>query len=151
MRLVATPLLQLTDTQIKTPKLYYRSQLNRDGSNRASKIPIVFDVIDFTPYNPIYIVGETSGRYVVGPVRSWMEQNKPTLVAAHKDVVYCVFGRKTHRSVESMKAILGEPLRTLIIDSFEYPLDMQTYIDGDHVAVPAKLPLRQRMKRFIHS
>ncbi|GAB1220365.1 hypothetical protein ENUP19_0373G0002 [Entamoeba nuttalli] len=135
----------------ETPKLYYRSELNRDGVKKFSKIPIIYDAIDFTPYGPIYIVGETSGRYVIGPIRSWMEQNKAVLTGGEKEFVYCIFGRKPQRSIKSMKAILGEPRDIIMIDKFEYPLDVQTFLQPSLPTTKKNERFTVKVKHFIHS
>ncbi|EDR24671.1 hypothetical protein EDI_099760 [Entamoeba dispar SAW760] len=137
--------------EVKTPKLYYRSQLNRDGTNKISKIPIIYDALDFTPYNPIYIVGETSGKYVIGPIRSWMEQNKSILTGSEKEFVYCIFGRKPDRSIKSMKAILGQPRDIIMIDTFEYPLDLHTFLHPSLPTTKKNEPFKLKLQHFIHS
>ncbi|KAL7715069.1 Flavodoxin-like domain-containing protein [Entamoeba marina] len=135
--------------EIKTPKLYYHYKLARDGNKKTSKIPIVFDVIDFSTYDPIYICGETSSKRVIGPVRSWMHQNKNSLILEKKELIYVVYGKRPSKALSSMKDILGEPKDTICIDRFEYPLDMQMYFQKTN-PIEKKKGFKTKVGQFFH-
>ncbi|ELP86269.1 hypothetical protein EIN_114030 [Entamoeba invadens IP1] len=137
--------------EIKTTKLFYQGHLNRDGVHKESKVPIVHDIVDFSPYNPIYIVGETCGKYVIGPVRTWMEQNKTALVGHDKNFVYVIVGKNSKRALDSMKKIFGEPTDTLYVDKFEYPLDPQTLLSSNEQVSHKKEGFKAKIQHFIHS
>ncbi|ELP93677.1 hypothetical protein EIN_006080 [Entamoeba invadens IP1] len=110
--------------EVKTTKRIKRPQLTQDGRKTFSNIPIVFDSIDFSPYNEIFIGGEWVERHLVGPMRSWINQNKTYILRDDVKLIFFVFdkqGKKINKAFKEMVELLGEPHRRLIITPLDYP------------------------------
>ena len=110
--------------EIKTPKKLTEKELKKDGRKLFSKICIVYDSIDFSQYNEIFIGGEWMKKHVIGPIRQWIEQNKSDILK--DDVKLFFFGFDTHgkninKTINEMVEMIGEPYRRLIVSPSDYP------------------------------
>ena len=137
--------------EIKTLHLVYSSTLYRDGYKKVTHIPIVFDNLDFTPYNPIYIVGETYGKHVIGPIRNWIQQNKNVLLDEKKEFVYCILGKKSKKTINDLKQMLGEPKEIIHVDTFQYPIDADTLVQPSLQPTKTKVSYSEKVHRFLHT
>ena len=137
--------------EIKTLQLVYSSTLHRDGYKKVTKIPIVFDNLDFTPYNPIYIVGETYSKHVIGPIRNWIQQNKTALMEQKKDFVFCVIGKKSEKTINDLKKMIGEPKEIIKVDKFQYPVDGEVLVHPTLQPTKIKLTFSEKVHRFFNS
>ncbi|ELP91254.1 hypothetical protein EIN_151910 [Entamoeba invadens IP1] len=122
--------------EVKTTERIKRPQLMQDGRRTYSKIPVIFDLIDFSPYNEIFIGGEWVEMHLVGPMRSWINQNKTYILRDDVKLIFFVFdkrGKKINKAFKEMVEVLGEPYRRLIITPQDYPYHSLSRKIGYHM------------------
>ncbi|BFU23144.1 hypothetical protein EHI8A_081690 [Entamoeba histolytica HM-1:IMSS-B] len=110
--------------EVKTTQRIKKLRLKQDGRKTFSKLPVVFDLIDFSPYNEIFIGGEWVGKHLVGPMRQWINQNKTFILRDDIQLIFFGFDKKgsnINKTFQEMVELLGEPYRRLIITPEDYP------------------------------
>ncbi|KAL7720498.1 Flavodoxin-like domain-containing protein [Entamoeba marina] len=135
--------------EVVTTERQTHNNLLQDGFRKKSKIPIVHEHIDFKPYNEIFIGGEWCGKHLIGPMRTWIAENKNNIL--RDDVQFVFFGldkkgSKINKTFNEMVELLGEPYRRLSIDPQEYPFSELSDKIGYHKTTKEELPIQKEQQ-----
>ncbi|KAL7715146.1 Flavodoxin-like domain-containing protein [Entamoeba marina] len=140
--------------EVRTTKKMSHQDLHKDGRKTFSKIQIVYEGIDFSPYNEIFIGGEWCGKHVIGPMRSWIIQNKSNIIRDDLRLVFFALdknGDNIEKTFKEMTKMIKEPDHKLNISPEDYPYHEITNKIGYHAirSREEKKEMKEEMKEEI--